>query len=165
MIFHPPALYLGFIAFIIPFAFALASLITRQHKDDWSHATRGWTLFGWVLLSIGLILGSRWAYDVLGWGGYWGWDPVEVAALLPWLSSTAFLHAIIAQEKRGLFRRWNIFLIVANFYSGHSWHLPYPFRHAHLSSCVCRKCNGTLFLWIPGAVDSGDNWCTALALV
>lgn len=115
MIFHPPALYLGFIAFIIPFAFAIAALITRKHYDDWIPVTRGWILLGWAFLSIGLILGSRWAYDVLGWGGYWGWDPVEVAALLPWLSGTAFLHSIIAQEKSGLFRRWNVFLIMLTF--------------------------------------------------
>ncbi|MEN6436642.1 MAG: cytochrome c-type biogenesis CcmF C-terminal domain-containing protein [Anaerolineaceae bacterium] len=115
MIFHPPALYLGFIAFIIPFAFALATLISREGKDEWIHSAKNWTLFGWAFLSIGLILGSRWAYDVLGWGGYWNWDPVEVAALLPWLSSTAFLHSIMAQDKNRLFRRWNVFLIMLTF--------------------------------------------------
>jgi cytochrome c-type biogenesis protein CcmF len=115
MIIHPPALYLGFVAFVIPFAFAMAALITGRTDNRWIRITRGWSLAGWLFLSLGLILGGRWAYDVLGWGGYWGWDPVEVAALLPWLTSTAFLHSVIVQEKRGMLKQWNVILIILTY--------------------------------------------------
>lgn len=115
MVFHPPALYIGFVAFVIPYAYALASLITGRTDDRWVRLTRRWTLAAWLFLSLGLLLGSRWAYDVLGWGGYWGWDPVEISALMPWLAGTAFLHSIIMQERRGLFKQWNVLLIVLTY--------------------------------------------------
>jgi cytochrome c-type biogenesis protein CcmF len=115
MIIHPPMLYLGFVAFVIPFAFAIAALITGRSDDRWIRLTRRWTLVAWLFLSLGLILGGRWAYDVLGWGGYWGWDPVEIAAFMPWLTGTAFLHSVMIQEKRGLFKRWNMILIILTY--------------------------------------------------
>ncbi|MEK6220683.1 MAG: cytochrome c biogenesis protein CcsA, partial [Chloroflexota bacterium] len=97
MIIHPPMLYLGFVSFVIPFAFAIASLITGRSDARWIQITRRWTLWAWLFLSLGLILGGRWAYDVLGWGGYWGWDPVEIAAFMPWLTATPFLHSVMIQ--------------------------------------------------------------------
>jgi cytochrome c-type biogenesis protein CcmF len=115
MIIHPPMLYLGFVSFVIPYAFAIASLLTGRTDDRWIRVTRRWTLVAWLFLSLGLLLGSRWAYDVLGWGGYWGWDPVEIAAFMPWLTGTAFLHSVMIQEKRGLFKRWNMILIVITY--------------------------------------------------
>ncbi len=115
MIIHPPMLYLGFVSFVIPFAFGMAALITGRKDDRWIRLTRRWTLVAWMFLSIGLILGSRWAYDVLGWGGYWAWDPVENAAFMPWLSGTAFLHSVMIQEKRGLFKRWNMILVILTY--------------------------------------------------
>jgi cytochrome c-type biogenesis protein CcmF len=115
MIIHPPLLYLGFVSFVIPFAFAIAALITGRSDDRWIRLTRRWTLWAWLFLSLGLLLGSRWAYDVLGWGGYWGWDPVEIAAFMPWLTGTAFLHSVMIQEKRGLFKHWNMLLIILTY--------------------------------------------------
>ncbi|HEX9029841.1 MAG TPA: cytochrome c-type biogenesis CcmF C-terminal domain-containing protein [Anaerolineales bacterium] len=115
MIIHPPMLYLGFVSMVIPFAFAIAALITGRSDDRWIRLTRRWTLAAWLFLSLGLILGMRWAYDVLGWGGYWGWDPVEIAALLPWLTGTPFLHSVMIQEKRGMLKRWNMVLIILTY--------------------------------------------------
>ena len=115
MIIHPPMLYLGFVGFLIPFAFAMAALASGDLSTNWIKATRRWTLVAWLFLTLGLILGGRWAYDVLGWGGYWGWDPVENAAFLPWLVGTAFLHSVLIQEKRGMLKVWNMFLIVGTF--------------------------------------------------
>lgn len=115
MIIHPPMLYLGFVSFVIPFAFAIAALVTGRSDDRWIRLTRRWTLVAWLFLSLGLLLGSRWAYDVLGWGGYWGWDPVENASLMPWLTGTAFLHSVMIQEKRGLFKQWNMLLIILTY--------------------------------------------------
>ncbi|TVR21493.1 MAG: heme lyase CcmF/NrfE family subunit [Anaerolineaceae bacterium] len=115
MIIHPPMLYLGFVGFTIPFAFAMAALASGDLSTNWIRATRRWTLVAWLFLSLGLILGGRWAYDVLGWGGYWGWDPVENAALLPWLVGTAFLHSVMIQEKRGMLKVWNMLLIISTF--------------------------------------------------
>jgi cytochrome c-type biogenesis protein CcmF len=116
MIGHPPTLYLGFVGFVIPYAFAMAALITRRADDDtWIRNTRRWTLVAWVFLSIGLILGGRWAYDVLGWGGYWAWDPVENASLMPWLTGTAFLHSVMIQEKRGMLKVWNMVLVILTY--------------------------------------------------
>ncbi|MBU0703427.1 MAG: cytochrome c biogenesis protein CcsA, partial [Chloroflexi bacterium] len=114
MIFHPPAMYLGYVGLAVPFAFALAALITRQ-IEDWPAASRPWTLAAWLFLGLGLLLGMRWAYDVLGWGGYWGWDPVENAGLLPWFTATALLHSAVMQEQRGGFRWWNLLLAVFSF--------------------------------------------------
>jgi cytochrome c-type biogenesis protein CcmF len=115
MIIHPPMQYLGFVAFIVPYAYAMASLITGRSDDRWIKISRKWTIWAWLFLSLGLILGARWAYDVLGWGGYWGWDPVENSALMPWLSGTAFLHAVLIQEKRDMFKQWPIALIILTY--------------------------------------------------
>lgn len=115
MIIHPPLLYLGFTGLTIPYAFAMASLMAGRVDDAWIRATRRWTLVAWLFLSLGLILGGRWAYDVLGWGGYWDWDPVENASFMPWLAATAFLHSVMIQEKRGMFKMWNMFLIVLTY--------------------------------------------------
>lgn len=115
MILHPPMLYLGFVSFVIPYAFAMAALITNRTDDRWIRITRRWTLWAWLFLSCGLVLGMRWAYDVLGWGGYWGWDAVEIAALLPWLVGTPFLHTVVIQEKRGMFKKLNMFLIILTY--------------------------------------------------
>ncbi|HET9588726.1 MAG TPA: heme lyase CcmF/NrfE family subunit [Anaerolineales bacterium] len=115
MVIHPPMLYLGFVAFVIPYAFALAALITGRTDDRWIRLTRRWTLWAWLFLSFGLVLGGRWAYDVLGWGGYWGWDPVEIAAFMPWLTGTAFLHSVMIQEKRGMLKHWNMLLIILTY--------------------------------------------------
>ncbi len=115
MIIHPPMLYLGFVGFTVPFAFAVAALAQGDVSDNWITTTRRWTLVAWLFLSLGLILGGRWAYDVIGWGGYWGWDPVENASLMPWLTGTAFLHSVMIQEKRGMLRRWNVILIMLTY--------------------------------------------------
>jgi len=115
MIIHPPMLYLGFTGFIIPFAFAMAALITGELGTSWIRATRRWSLIAWVFLSLGLILGGRWAYDVLGWGGYWGWDPVENSSFLPWLTGTAFLHSVMIQERRGMLKGWNMVMIILTY--------------------------------------------------
>jgi cytochrome c-type biogenesis protein CcmF len=115
MIIHPPMLYLGFVGFTIPYIFAMAALMSGRLDDGWIHTTRRWTLVAWLFLSLGLILGGRWAYDVLGWGGYWGWDPVENASFMPWLAGTAFLHSVMIQEKRGMFKVWNMVLIVMTY--------------------------------------------------
>ena len=139
MIIHPPMLYLGFVSFVIPFAFAIAALVTGRTDDRWIRLTRRWTLVAWLFLSLGLVLGARWAYDVLGWGGYWGWDPVEIAAFMPWLTGTAFLHSVMIQEKRGLFKRWNMILIILTYSPGDLWHLPHPLGRAFLGACLCAK--------------------------
>jgi len=115
MIIHPPMLYLGFVSFVIPYAFAIAALVTGRTDDRWIRITRRWALWAWLFLSAGLVLGGRWAYDVLGWGGYWGWDPVEIAAFMPWLTGTAFLHSVMIQEKRGMFKHWNMLLIILTY--------------------------------------------------
>jgi cytochrome c-type biogenesis protein CcmF len=115
MIFHPPALYLGFSAFIIPYVFAMSSLCLGHPDDRWLKISRPWALLAWLFLSAGLLLGSRWAYEVLGWGGYWAWDPVENAAFMPWLLGTAFLHGMMVQKRFKLFKRWTMFLILMTF--------------------------------------------------
>jgi cytochrome c-type biogenesis protein CcmF len=112
MVFHPPMLYLGYISITIPFAFAVAALLTKRLDADWLVAIRKWTLLSWLFLSIGICLGMWWAYVELGWGGYWAWDPVENASLLPWLAMTAFLHSVMVQEKRGMLKKWNLALII-----------------------------------------------------
>jgi cytochrome c-type biogenesis protein CcmF len=115
MIIHPPMLYLGFVSYVIPYSFAMAALITGRTDDRWTRITRRWSLWAWLFLSFGLVLGGRWAYDVLGWGGYWGWDPVEIAAFMPWLTGTAFLHSVMIQEKRGMLKQWNMILIILTY--------------------------------------------------
>lgn len=116
MVIHPPILYLGYVGFTVPFAFAIASLITKQKGEDWIHTTRRWSLVTWLFQSAGILLGAGWAYAVLGWGGYWGWDPVENASLLPWLTATAFLHSVMMQEKKGMMKVWNMVLVSATFF-------------------------------------------------
>jgi cytochrome c-type biogenesis protein CcmF len=116
MVIHPPMLYLGYVGFVVPYAFAMAALITRQLGDNWIRVTRRWTMVPWMLLGTGILLGANWAYLVLGWGGYWGWDPVENASLLPWLAGTAFLHSVMIQEKRGMLKVWNIVLVMTTFF-------------------------------------------------
>jgi cytochrome c-type biogenesis protein CcmF len=115
MMIHPPMLYSGYVAFTIPFAFAVGALITRKLDASWIRATRRFALIAWAFLGFGLLLGARWSYTELGWGGYWAWDPVENAALMPWLIGTAFLHSVMVQEKRGILKAWNACLIVATF--------------------------------------------------
>ena len=115
MVIHPPMLYLGYVGMTVPFAFALAALIIKYPGEKWIHITRRWTMVGWAFLTCGVFLGMHWAYAVLGWGGYWGWDPVENASILPWLTGTAFLHSVMMQEKRGMMKVWNMWLIFATF--------------------------------------------------
>lgn len=115
MVIHPPMLYLGFVSLVIPYAFAIAALVTGRTDDRWIKLARRWMLWAWLFLSMGLILGGRWAYDVLGWGGYWGWDPVEVASLLPWLVATPLLHSVMIQEKRNMFKAWNMVLVILTY--------------------------------------------------
>ncbi len=115
MVIHPPMLYLGYVGFAVPFAFALGALMMRYPGEKWIHITRRWTMVTWLFLTCGIFLGAHWAYSVLGWGGYWGWDPVENASLMPWLTGTAFLHSVMMQEKRGMMKKWNVWLIFATF--------------------------------------------------
>jgi cytochrome c-type biogenesis protein CcmF len=115
MAFHPPLLYMGLVGFTVPFAFAIGALVTGRFGEGWLEDTRRSTLFAWGCLSVGIILGAWWSYEVLGWGGFWAWDPVENAALLPWLTATAFLHSVIVQERRGMLRVWNLSLVLSTF--------------------------------------------------
>ena len=115
MLIHPPSLYLGYVGCSVPFAFAIAALATGRLGDVWIRTTRRWTLFAWFFLTVGNILGARWAYEELGWGGYWAWDPVENAAFLPWLSCTAFLHSVMIQEKKNMLKMWNMVLVLLTF--------------------------------------------------
>ncbi|HEY4375650.1 MAG TPA: cytochrome c biogenesis protein CcsA, partial [Acidimicrobiales bacterium] len=113
--FHPPMLYLGYVGFTVPFAFAIAALATGRLGEGWLIETRRWTLFAWAFLSVGIVLGAWWSHEVLGWGGYWAWDPVENASFLPWLTGTAYLHSVMVQERRGMLRVWNLSLLCATF--------------------------------------------------
>ncbi|MFT4772990.1 MAG: cytochrome c-type biogenesis protein CcmF [Ilumatobacter sp.] len=115
VLFHPPILYLGFVGFTVPFAFAIAALVTGRLGEGWLLETRRWALFSWSFLTIGILLGGWWSYEVLGWGGVWAWDPVENASLLPWLTGTAYIHSVLVQERRGMLRVWNLSLLVATF--------------------------------------------------
>ena len=115
MVIHPPMLYLGYTGFTVPFAFAMAALLGRYPGEKWIHITRRWTMVAWGLLTVGILLGAHWAYAVLGWGGYWAWDPVENASLLPWITGTAFLHSVMMQEKRGMMKVWNVWLVFVTF--------------------------------------------------
>src|SRR5438876_6473593 len=116
MVIHPPSLYTGFVGMTIPYAFGMAALITGYLDDSWLRAVRRWTMFAWIFLSFGLTLGMIWAYEELGWGGYWGWDPVENAGLLPWFTATAFLHSVMVQERRSMLRVWNVTLVIVTFF-------------------------------------------------
>ena len=113
MMIHPPMLYSGYTLFAIPFAFAVAALITRRLDAEWIRSTRPFTLAAWCALGFGIVLGARWSYHELDWGGYWMWDPVENASLMPWLTATAFLHSVMIQERRGMLRTWNVSLVLA----------------------------------------------------
>jgi cytochrome c-type biogenesis protein CcmF len=115
MVIHPPMLYLGYVGFSVPFAFALGALMMRYPGEKWIKITRAWTMVTWLFLTCGVFLGMHWAYAVLGWGGYWGWDPVENASLMPWLTGTAFLHSVMMQEKKGMMKSWNVWLIFITF--------------------------------------------------
>jgi cytochrome c-type biogenesis protein CcmF len=115
MAIHPPMLYLGYVGSIVPFAFAMASLVTRQPGEGWIHTTRRWAIVTWLFQTTGIMLGMGWAYSVLGWGGYWGWDPVENASVMPWITATAFLHSVMMQEKKGMMKVWNMVLVSATF--------------------------------------------------
>src|SRR5712664_2718440 len=116
MAIHPPSLYTGFVGMTIPYAFGMAALITGHLDDSWLRSVRRWTMFAWIVLSLGLMLGMIWAYEELGWGGYWAWDPVENAALLPWFTATAFLHSVMVQERRSMLRVWNVTLVIVTFF-------------------------------------------------
>jgi cytochrome c-type biogenesis protein CcmF len=116
MVIHPPMLYLGYVGFTVPFAFALGALAMRYPGEKWIHITRRWTMVTWGFLTCGIFLGAHWAYSVLGWGGYWAWDPVENASLMPWLTGTAFLHSVMMQEKRGMLKTWNMWLVFSTFW-------------------------------------------------
>src|SRR2546426_1063200 len=116
MAIHPPSLYTGFVGMTIPFAFGIAALATGHLDDSWLRAVRRWTMFSWLFLSFGLTLGMIWAYEELGWGGYWAWDPVENAGLLPWFTATAFLHSVMVQERRSMLRVWNVTLVIMTFF-------------------------------------------------
>jgi cytochrome c-type biogenesis protein CcmF len=116
MVIHPPSLYIGLVGMTIPFAFGMAALVTGHLDDSWLRAVRRWTMFAWLFLSFGLALGMIWAYEELGWGGYWGWDPVENAGLLPWFTATAFLHSVMVQERRSMLRVWNVTLVILTFF-------------------------------------------------
>ncbi|MCZ6670185.1 MAG: heme lyase CcmF/NrfE family subunit, partial [Acidobacteria bacterium] len=115
MVIHPPLLYIGYVGFSIPFAFAIAALLSGRLNDVWIHRTRRWTIFSWFFLGIGILLGAYWAYIELGWGGYWAWDPVENAALVPWLTATAFLHSVMIQEKKRMLQTWNMVLVILTY--------------------------------------------------
>src|SRR5437763_10449144 len=116
MVIHPPMLYLGYVGFTVPFAFALSALVMRYPGEKWIHITRRWTMVTWGFLTCGVFLGAHWAYSVLGWGGHWGWAPVENASLMPWLVGTAFLHSVMMQEKRGMLKTWNMWLVFGTFW-------------------------------------------------
>ncbi|NND73559.1 MAG: cytochrome c biogenesis protein CcsA, partial [Ilumatobacter sp.] len=115
VLFHPPILYLGYVGFTVPFAFAIAALVTGRLGEGWLMETRRWALFSWAFLTIGILLGGWWSYEVLGWSGVWAWDPVENASLLPWLTGTAYIHSVLVQERRGMLRVWNLTLLVSTF--------------------------------------------------
>ncbi len=115
MAFHPPMLYLGYVGFTVPFAFSVGALATGRVGEGWLLVTRRWTLFAWGFLTVAIVLGAWWSYEVLGWGGYWAWDPVENASLLPWLTGTAYIHSVMVQERRGMLRVWNLSLLCATF--------------------------------------------------
>ena len=115
VMFHPPLLYLGYVGMTVPFAFAIAALVTGRVGEGWLLATRRWTLFAWGFLTIGIVLGGWWSYEVLGWSGVWAWDPVENASLLPWITATAYIHSVLVQERRGMLRVWNLSLLVSTF--------------------------------------------------
>ena len=153
MVFHPPMLYLGYTSITVPFAFAVAALISGKLDTGWLHAIRKWTLLSWLFLSCGIMLGMWWAYVELGWGGYWAWDPVENASFLPWLTMTAFLHSVMIQEKRGMLKKWNIALVVALVPALDLRHVPHPERRDLLGPQLL-----AVRTW---AGSSSSSWCSS----
>ena len=129
MAIHPPMLYSGYVFFSIPFAFAIGALVTRRLDASWIRATRRFALIAWLFLGVGILLGARWSYSELGWGGYWGWDPVENASLMPWLVGTAFLHSIMVQERRGMLKVWNVTPDLRHVRARAARHLPGALGH------------------------------------
>jgi len=125
MVIHPPMLYLGFVGFTIPFAFGIGALASGHLDTHWLRSMRRWTLVPWLLLTVGILLGSQWAYVELGWGGYWAWDPVENASLMPWLTGTAFLHSVMIQEKKGMLKVWNMALVILTYLLAIFGFMPY----------------------------------------
>ena len=150
MVIHPPMLYLGYVGFVVPFAFAIASLITKQPGDAWIHTTRRWTLVTWMFQTTGVLLGAGWAYAVLGWGGYWGWDPVENASLLPWITATAFLHSVMMQEKKGMMKVWNMVLVTSTFFLCIFGTFLTRSGVVAIGPRVCAVAIGPYFVFIPG---------------
>jgi cytochrome c-type biogenesis protein CcmF len=156
MVIHPPMLYLGYVGVSVPFAFALAALILRYPGEKWIQITRRWTMVAWMFLTCGVFLGAHWAYAVLGWGGYWGWDPVENASLLPWLSTTAFLHSVMMQEKRGMMKVWNVWLIFITFMLSILGTL---LTRSGLVSSVHSFAQSSIGNWFAGAAGwTGQSW-------
>ena len=153
MMIHPPMLYSGYTLFAIPFAFAVAALITRRLDAEWIRSTRPFTLAAWCALGFGIVLGARWSYHELDWGGYWMWDPVENASLMPWLTATAFLHSVMIQERRGMLRTWNVSLVLATGVLAILGHVPGAMRRAELDPRVRRV---DARRPVPGA-DRGDD--------
>ena len=133
---HPPILYAGYVGFTIPFSFAIAALVTGRFGEGWLADVRRTTLVAFGFLTVGIILGAFWSYAVLGWGGYWGWDPVENASLLPWLTAVAFIHSVMVQERRGMLRVWNLSLVIATFCLDDPRHVPHPLGRAQLGARV-----------------------------
>ena len=150
MVIHPPMLYLGYVGTTVPFAFALGALIMKYPGDKWIHITRRWTMVTWGLLTCGIFLGAHWAYAVLGWGGYWGWDPVENASLMPWLVGTAFLHSVMMQEKRGMLKVWNMWLVFGIVLAFDSRNVPYAQRHHRFGSRLRAVVDWNLVRMVPG---------------
>ncbi|MCH7575189.1 MAG: heme lyase CcmF/NrfE family subunit [Candidatus Marinimicrobia bacterium] len=161
MLIHPPMLYLGYVGFVVPFAFAVAALITNRLDATWIRSTRVWTLWPWLFLGVGVILGGYWAYAELGWGGYWAWDPVENASFLPWLTGTAYLHSVIIQEKKNMLRMWNVILIMITFIL--TIFGTYLTRSGILSS-VHAFASTDLGIWFFGFVVLIIAFCTALLI-
>ena len=148
MVIHPPMLYLGYVGFSVPFAFALGALMMRYPGEKWIHITRRWTMVTWLFLTCGIFLGAHWAYSVLGWGGYWGWDPVENASLMPWLTGTAFLHSVMMQEKRGMMKTWNVWLIFSTFHADDPGDAADAVGDCEFGACICAELDWGLVLRI-----------------
>lgn len=164
MAIHPPMLYLGYVATAIPFAFAVGALVSRRLDAAWLGAVRRWALVSWVFLTVGVTLGMWWAYVELGWGGYWMWDPVENASLLPWLTGTAFLHSIMIQEKRGMLRKWNVVLVIGTFLL--SILGTFITRSGVIQSVhsFAQSPVGAWFLWFLGLTLAASIWLVAIRL-
>ena len=154
MLIHPPMLLAGYMSWTIPFCFAIAALVSGRVDNDWLPLVRRWTLFAWAILGFGNLLGAWWAYHVLGWGGYWGWDPVENCAIMPWLTGTAFLHSIQIQERRGMLKIWNMALVTLTFCPGDLRHLHRPQRRAAVGPLLRPIVDRAVLLRLPGASSS-----------